>query len=310
MMSPLLPQGMQSQQSFPTMLKPSRILNGPAVASVARTAKSVLTQTRVLTWMLRTQDLESGLRILIYHRITDDSDPLALSPIKFREQMEYLAANGFGALDVVTALDLLYAGQLEPRTVAITFDDGFEDVLDNAHPVLTELGFAATVFVATAVIGGDASYGWAPPGASTLSWDQIRRLDPAGVLRFEPHSTTHPDLTALDDADTRGEIEESKAELERQIGRETHAFCYPSGFVRSRERELVREAGFRYGITCEPGLNTASTDPCFIRRVHIDGTDSLRVFRAKIAGSHDRPLPGRRVYRRVRYGVRTESLTG
>jgi peptidoglycan/xylan/chitin deacetylase (PgdA/CDA1 family) len=299
---------MQSQQSVPTRSEPSRFLRGPAAASASRTAKRVLTQTRVLTWTLRRQELENGLRILIYHRVTDDSDPLALSPAKFRAQMDYLVANGFRGLDAVTALDLLYAGQLEPRTVAITFDDGFEDVLDNAHPVLSKLGFSATVFVATSVIGGDASYSWAPPGASTLSWEQIRRLDTAGVLRFEPHSLTHPDLTRLLDADARREIEESKAELERQIDRETHAFCYPSGFLQSREGGLVREAGFRYGITCEPGLNTASTDPCFIRRVHVDGPDSLRVFRAKLAGSHDTPLPGRRLYRRVRYGVPSESL--
>jgi len=264
-----------------------------------------LTEARVRTWRAPPDDPEGALRVFLYHRITDEPDPLALRPVKFRGQMEYLAANGFQALDAVTALDLLFAGELEPRTVAITFDDGFEDVLDNAHPVLAELGFSATVFVATAVIGGDASYGWAPRGASTLSWEQIRLLDPSGVLRFEPHSRTHPDLRRLDDAGARAEITESKAELERQIGRETHAFCYPSGFVDSRECEMVRQAGFRYGLTCEPGLNTAATDLAFIHRVQIEGTDSLRAFAAKVGGSHDRPLPGRRLYRRIRYGVQT-----
>jgi peptidoglycan/xylan/chitin deacetylase (PgdA/CDA1 family) len=287
------------------MSKPSRVLNGSAAASVAKVGKSVLTQTRVLTWNLRPHDSGTGLRVLVYHRISDDRDPLALSPAKFRAQMEWLAANRFRGLDAVTALDLLAAGQLEPRTVAITFDDGFEDVLDNAHPVLAGLGFSATVFVATAVVGGNGSYEFAVPGASTLSWEQIRELDASNVLRFEPHSRTHPDLTGLNGAAARGEIAESKAELEQQIGRETHAFCYPSGFVGPREGELTREAGFRYGLTCEPGLNTASTDPYFIHRVHIDGTDSLRTFSAKVAGSHDRPLPGRSLYRRVRYGVRT-----
>jgi peptidoglycan/xylan/chitin deacetylase (PgdA/CDA1 family) len=283
----------------------SGVFNGAVAQSAARVAKRALTEARVRSWRALPDDPEGALRIFLYHRISDDPDPLALGPVKFRGQMEYLAANDFRALDAVTALDLLFAGQLEPRTVAITFDDGFEDVLHNAHPVLAELGFSATVFVATAVIGGDASYGWAPQGASTLSWAQIRRLDPSGVLRFEPHSRTHPDLRRLGDADARAEITESKAELERQIGRETYAFCYPSGFVESREREMVRQAGFRYGLTCEPGLNTASTDPALIHRVQIEGTDSLHGFTAKVAGSHDRPLPGRRLYRRIRYGVQT-----
>jgi len=262
-----------------------------------------LTEARVRNWKPPSDETEGGLRIFLYHRISDDPDPLALSPAKFRAQMEYLAANGIHALDAVTALDLLYAGQLEPRTLALTFDDGFRDVLDNAYPVLAELGFSASVFVSTAVIDGDARYSWAPPDAAILSWDEIRRLEASGVLRFEPHSRTHPDLTRLDDDEARDEIAGSKVELERQIERATHAFCFPSGFFASRTCELVQESGLRYGITCEPGVNTASTDPYLVHRIQVDSTDSLRAFTAKVAGSHDRPLLGRGRYRRVRYGV-------
>jgi len=281
----------------------SGVFKGALAESAARAAKRALSQARVRNWKPLPDDLEGALRIFLYHRITDDSDPLALTPAKFRTQMEYLATIGIRALDAVSALDLLYARELEPRTVAVTFDDGFQDVLDNAHPVLAELGFSATVFVSTAVIDGAADYSWAPPGAVTPSWAQIRRMEASGALRFEPHSRTHPDLRRLDDVEARAEIAGSKAELEQQIERETHAFCYPGGFVESRERELVREAGLRYGVTCEPGMNTASTDPYLIHRVQVESTDSLRTFRAKVAGSHDRPLLGRRRYRRVRYGV-------
>jgi peptidoglycan/xylan/chitin deacetylase (PgdA/CDA1 family) len=280
----------------------SGVFKGAVAQSAARAAKRVLTQARIRGWKPPPDGPDGALRIFLYHRINDDPDPLAVSPSRFRTQMEYLATIGVRALDVVTALDLLYAGQLEPRTVAVTFDDGFQDVLDNAQPVLAELGFSATVFVSTAVIDGQATYSWAPY-AATASWEQIRLMDASGVLRFEPHSKTHPDLRRLDDAEAREEITGSKAELERQIGRKTHAFCYPSGFFASREREMVRESELRYGVTCEPGLNTASTDPYVIHRVQVEPTDNLRAFKAKVAGSHDRPLFGRRRYRRVRYGV-------
>ena len=262
-----------------------------------------LTEARVRTWKAEPDDPAGALRVFLYHRISDDPDPLALGPAKFRAQMRYLADSGVRAVDAVTALDLLYAGQLEPRTVAVTFDDGFKDVLDNAEPVLAEHGFSATVFVSTAVIDGEATYTWAPPDAVTASWTEIRSMEASDVLRFEPHSRTHPDLTRLDDAEARDEIAGSKLELERQIERETYAFCYPSGFVSQRECNLVRESGLRYGLTCEPGVNTASTDPYLIRRIQVESTDSLRIFAAKLAGSHDRPLLGRGGYRRARYGV-------
>jgi peptidoglycan/xylan/chitin deacetylase (PgdA/CDA1 family) len=266
-----------------------------------------LTEVRVRRWKPVPGDGGGALRVFLYHRISDAPDPLALSPAKFRAQMQYLAKEGFRALDVVTALDLLYAGELEPRTVALTFDDGFQDVLDGARPVLAELGFTATVFVSTAVIDGEVPYNFAAPDAATPGWEQIRRLDADGVLRFEPHSRTHPDLRRLDDGESRDEIAGSRAELEAQLQRETHAFCYPYGFFESRDCELAREAGFRYALTCEPGVNTAATDPYRLHRVQVESTDSLRVFSAKVSGSHDRPLPGRGRYRSVRFGDKAEA---
>lgn len=277
-------------------------LNDTAGRLAIRTAKAALTQARVLRWGLRRHDADPGLRILLYHRISDDSDPLSLKPARFRRQMEYLADNGYRVLDAVTALDLLFADELEPLTVAITFDDGFRDIVDNAANVLGELGFSATVFVATDVVAGNAQYSWAPSQATMLTWDEICRYDTAGVLRFEPHSKTHPDLRYLDDAGTMDEIHGSKVELERRLERDTHAFCYPGGFVNQREHDMVRDAGFRYALTCEPGLNTDSTDRFYLHRVQIDKTDGVRQFGAKLRGSHDRPLLGRHQYRRLRYG--------
>ena len=274
---------------------------------IVRGTKASLTRARAVSWRVRRRNLQGGLRMFLYHRVSDDSDALALKPAKFRAQMEHLAAEGYRALDAVTALDLLYAGELEPKQVALTFDDGFKDIEENALPVLTELGFTATVFVATEVIDGTARYLWAPEDARLLDWDDIKRLDGEGVLNFEPHTLTHPNLTTLGDRECRHEIEGSKVALEQQLGRETSAFCYPGGFVGGRERDLTQESGFRYGITCEPGLNKNGlnkdeTDPLLVRRVQIDRTDSLGDFAAKARGSHDRGLVGRGYYRRLRYG--------
>jgi len=79
-----------------TMSKPSRALNGSAAASVAQVGKSVLTQTRVLTWNLRPHDLESGLRVLVYHRVSDDRDPLAnVGSSQFAEYYTVIDAIGY-----------------------------------------------------------------------------------------------------------------------------------------------------------------------------------------------------------------------
>jgi peptidoglycan/xylan/chitin deacetylase (PgdA/CDA1 family) len=270
--------------------------------------KAALTRVRSAAWLARSRGRaeEGGLRILLYHRVADDRDPLALPPARFREQMELLDSTGYRAVDLLEALALLDAGDLPPRTVALTFDDGFADVRDAALPVLASLGFRATVFVTTAVTGGDRSFPWyegeQPP---VLGWDEVARLDREGTLRFEAHTVTHPSLLAVDDAAARAEILESRTELTARLGRPVTAFAYPAGLFGERERRLVQEAGYAAAVSCEPGVNDPLTDRFSLYRRQIDGRDRMIDFRAKVGGGHDTPLPLRRFYRRVRYGMDT-----
>ncbi|WP_259314667.1 polysaccharide deacetylase family protein [Capillimicrobium parvum] len=267
--------------------------------------KAALTRGRSAAWMLRGRPRRAeGLRILLYHRIADDGDPLAVTPRRFREQMDLLGAQGYRAVDLDEILALLDGdGPLPPRTIGLTFDDGFTDVAENAHPVLARHGFTATVFVTTGVTDGRHPFPWYRDQPPVLDWDDVVALDREGVLRFEAHTVTHPNLLTTDHATAEREIERSREELEEHLGRPVTAFAYPAGLYGDRERRLVAEAGYAAAVTCEPGLNVAQTDRFALRRRQIDSRDTLLDFRAKVAGGHDTPLPFRGHYRRLRYGM-------
>jgi peptidoglycan/xylan/chitin deacetylase (PgdA/CDA1 family) len=269
--------------------------------------KAAGTRTRSAAWLARTGGRldTAGLRILFYHRIADERDELAVSPRSFRRQMDYLASESYRVVDVVEAVELLERGRLRPRTIGLTFDDGYLDVAEHALGILAGHGFRATVFVAPAVIDGSARLDWYRPASEPelLDWDDIGELDHEGTLRFEAHSLTHPNLTALDDHVARHEIAGSKDELERRLGRPVEAFSYPTGLFGERERSLVAEAGFRVAVSCEPGVNGPGTDRLALRRRQIDGRDSFLDFRAKLGGGHDSAPALRAAYRRRRYGV-------
>jgi peptidoglycan/xylan/chitin deacetylase (PgdA/CDA1 family) len=207
---------------------------------------------------------------------------------------------------VLTAAAML-GGSVERKTVALSFDDGYLDVAENALPVLREHGFRATVFVAPAVIDGDAMFEWYERQPPLLAWDRIRELDREGVLSFEAHSLTHPNLLRLGEDDALQEISGSKAALEARLERPVEAFSYPAGLFGERERRYVIESGFRVAVSCEPGVNDATTDRFALRRRQIDGRDALLDFKAKVGGGHDSPLPLRRLYRRSRYGATGET---
>jgi peptidoglycan/xylan/chitin deacetylase (PgdA/CDA1 family) len=269
--------------------------------------KAGATRARSAAWHARRRRHVdgAGLRILFYHRVSDDRDELAVRPRAFRRQMDHLARDGYRVVDLIALSDLLDAGKLPPRTVALTFDDGFSDVAEHALPVLVEHNFFATVFVAPAVIDGTATFGWYEEQPPLLAWDDVIRLDREGTLRFEAHSLTHPNLLSLDYGAATGEILGSKLALEARLGRPVLAFSYPSGLYGERERRLVQTAGFRLAVSCEPGVNRPGVDPFGLRRRQIDGRDSMLDFQAKLQGGHDSPLPLRGLYRRVRYGAAT-----
>lgn len=89
--------------------------------------------------------------ILMYHRIADRSPATApwfergtaVTPQAFAAQMAWLAQR----FDVVPLAAIREAGRHTRPRVAITFDDGYADVMQHALPVLAELGVPATVFV-------------------------------------------------------------------------------------------------------------------------------------------------------------------
>ena len=218
--------------------------------------KAVGTRARSAAWLARTRGRldVAGLRILFYHRIADDRDELAVSPVSFRRQMAYLAGESYRVVDVVEAVDLLERGALRPRTIGLSFDDGYLDVAEHAPPTLAGHGFRATVFVAPGVIDGSAWFDWyKTPAAPRLGRHRGARSGRDASLRGS--LTTHPNLLTLEDHVARHEIAGSKEELERRLGRAVEAFSYPSGLFGERDRRLVAGAGYRIAVSCEPGVN-------------------------------------------------------
>jgi peptidoglycan/xylan/chitin deacetylase (PgdA/CDA1 family) len=265
--------------------------------------KATVTRARSAAWYVRSRGRSlSGLRILFYHRVSADRDELAVHPRMFRRQMDCLASAGYQVLDIGQVADLLERGETPERTIGLNFDDGCLDVAEHALPVLAEYGFRATVFIATGVTDGWASFTWYKEQPPLLSWKEIEELDRRGTLEFEAHTVTHPNLLAVNDGRAAAEIERSKRELEAHLARPVSALCYPAGLFGARERALAMQAGYRVAVSCEPGVNVPDTDRFALRRRQIDSRDTLLDFRAKVGGGHDTPLPLRGAYRRFRHG--------
>lgn len=127
--------------------------------------------------------------ILLYHRVAEtDYDPqlLCVSPKHFADHMGILSTVfrplSLGALSEIGLLELS-----PPRTVVVTFDDGYADNLRNAEPILQKYGIPATVFVTTDFVAGNRWPYWDELAALFL---QAPTLPPRLTLELNGASRT------------------------------------------------------------------------------------------------------------------------
>jgi glycosyltransferase involved in cell wall biosynthesis/peptidoglycan/xylan/chitin deacetylase (PgdA/CDA1 family) len=229
-----------------------------------------------------------GVRIFGYHRVADDKDVYAVSPRKFREHMELIAASGATPIRLDAALDLLET-PVEGRYVCVTFDDGYRDVLEHGLPVLEDLQIPATIFVITDVLEGRRSFDWHSPPPPALSVDDIPSVLASGLVDLQAHSMTHPRLTAIGDDQLEEEVAGAKVQLETHLPYRLTSFAYPAGLYGQREVAAVLAAGFRAGISTNPGVNPGGEDLGELRRTMIRWRDRAADLEAKLAGALDQP---------------------
>jgi peptidoglycan/xylan/chitin deacetylase (PgdA/CDA1 family) len=183
-------------------------------------------------------------------------------------------------------------------TVAITFDDGYEDNHRYALPALADLGLTATFFITSGLIDGDRAtaarmgrvWGAADMGRlRSMTWGQIEELQASGMT-IGAHTRTHPNLRALSHHEAREEIRVSKYRLEEQMGRAVNTFAYPFGDARFHLSEntidLVRQCGFLAAGTIHYRPVSAATDPGALPRFPVSN-DPPTILEAKIEGRLD-----------------------
>ena len=117
-------------------------------------------------------------------------------------------------------------------------------------------------------LGAEDAHGEPFEGDCTMTWAEIAEMDRAGVT-FGSHTHTHQILPAAGARVARREIRESRAALERQLGKRCDLFAYPNGGWSAEVRQLLKEEGFRQAFTTERSAWTADCDPLLIPRANI-----------------------------------------
>ena len=236
-----------------------------------------------------------GLRCLCYHSIVPDQQHDAqqmTTPVSlFRRQMQCLADGGYRVEDAATAVRQLAAGTLpDPKTVVLTFDDGFADNYRLAFPVLRDYRFPATIFLISSALKGEYAQLRNRWEGEYLAWGQVHEMQASGLIQFGCHSATHRNLRGLSADILREEIVGAKRDLEGGLGRSVELFAYPFGSFGSWDttsRSAVEDAGFLGAFTAVAGFNTISEDRFLLRRTRVSWVDEVHEFARLLQGAYD-----------------------
>lgn len=214
-----------------------------------------------------------GPVVIMYHSISSGGkipeDRWSVSEKRFLEQIEFLSSEGW---NTVCVRDLENVRLLPPRTVVITFDDGYRDNFGHGFLNLAKYNMRATWFV---ISRPRNKHFW-------LDESHLREMTAAG-MEISAHTRTHARLPELDVAKIEEEVSGSKKDIEDILGLPVTSFAYPYGLFDDACVEAVRKAGFKAACSTRPGWFGSEPDFLRMRRVGIFSSDNLSTFARKIA---------------------------
>jgi peptidoglycan/xylan/chitin deacetylase (PgdA/CDA1 family) len=273
----------------------------------------------LIAWSIRLSGLGALIRntwarrrigVVLYH------DP---DPATFEAHLEYLASR-YSLISLSDAVEALRAGRvgdLPPKPLVLTIDDGYARnaaltdacARHGARPALflvSQVVATTRRFWFTAVPDEEAEalkglptaerlerlaesgftpereYGEREGHAQALSAEQLGAM--RGTFDLEAHTRFHPILTRCEEDEAREEIAGSREELARFRGTPAEHFAYPNGAYSDRDARLAREAGFASARTVDIGWNGRDADPYLLRILSIADDFTPTMLGADLAG--------------------------
>lgn len=183
--------------------------------------------------------------ILQYHHVSDTTPVVtSISPKLFKQHLMHLKDNNYQIWPLPKLVKHLKSHKTNPdKVVVITFDDAYDSIYQNAHPLLKKMDWPYTVFVSTDPID-KAMKGF-------MNWQQLKQLQRQGAT-IANHSRSHAHFIRRMTEETKAqwltrikkEILDADRRLEQELGDTHKLLAYPYGEFTQEIEDLVDSLGF------------------------------------------------------------------
>lgn len=238
----------------------------------------------------------ADVAILMYHAFTEDeadTGSLYTPASEFARQLSALRDAGYTSVGYADLIEFVNGdGRLPEKPLLISIDDGYQNNLDLAAPLLERYGFCANIAVIGVSIGHKTYKDTDIPITPHFSLEDARPWVERGVLTVTTHSYDMHQIAAVDGNDCRrgvlqmhGEAEpdyiaaltqdytRAQEQLAGLPGTPLPVFTYPNGAYSELSERVLQEQGVQVTVTTEGGANRlVKGEPetlRLLRRIHV-----------------------------------------
>ena len=226
--------------------------------------------------------MPKGIRVLMYHKIsTNERNDLTVTCEQLDNHLNYLQKNDYQCITTQQVIDFyLYQKPLPPNPVLLTFDDGYENVLHYAYPILKKYDAKATLFITTAFVGSINQ--WDRGNDKIMSLSQLKKLCPA-TFELGLHSHEHHNYKQLSLQQIENDLRTNIDFFKNNGLNYTPAFAYPYGGCPQNICSTFKEWGVQIAFRIGNKVNNFKINDLYaLKRIDVKGIDDLDTFKLKV----------------------------
>lgn len=220
----------------------------------------------------------ADVAILMYHAFTEneaETTSVCTLASEFERQLSALRDAGYTSVGYADLIEFVNGkGKLPEKPLLISIDDGYQNNLDLAAPLLEKYGFCANIAVIGVSIGHTTYKDTDIPIMPHFSLEDARPWIKRGVLTVTTHSYDMHQIAAVDGNDCRrgvlqmpGEAEpdyiaaltqdykHAQEQLAGLPGKVLPVFTYPFGAYSELSERVLQEQGVQVTVTIANGAN-------------------------------------------------------
>jgi len=217
-------------------------------------------------------------RGLVYHKVSAAHEwgVTTTTPRQFKTQMSAIQHLGF-------SFSTIQDSDKDPNSILVTFDDGYDNIMEHAAPALEDVGGVATVFAISEFVGQKNSWDYFPAEKQIrhMPWSDLRKLSEMG-WEIGSHGCTHRRLVSMPADQVHKELTESKQEIEHRLGKAVTTFCPPFNAWNSELLHLIEQAGYNKIAISYPLNGLPSWSGQFVPRLGVYRYDFEAAFLSKL----------------------------